>query len=58
MPILADFREAYIGDKHTGMIQPDLYRSPEVVRGMEWTSKVDIWNVGVLVWPLCPRRIR
>lgn len=48
MPILCDLDEARIGDVHTGVIQPDLYRAPEVVLGMEWTSKVDIWNVGVL----------
>lgn len=50
MPLLADFGEACIGDKeHEGLIQPDLYRAPEVVLGMKWTPKVDIWNVGVLV---------
>jgi serine/threonine-protein kinase SRPK3 len=49
MPILSDFGNARIGDVQEGLIQPDLYRAPEVVLGMEWTSKVDIWNVGVLV---------
>ncbi|KAB8276260.1 kinase-like domain-containing protein [Aspergillus minisclerotigenes] len=52
MPILCDLGEARIGDVHTGVIQPDLYRAPEVVLGMEWTSKVDIWNVGVLIWDI------
>lgn len=49
LPILSDFGEARIGDRHQGSIQPDLYRAPEVLLGMEWTSKADIWNVGVLV---------
>ena len=49
MPILSDFGEMRIGESHEGLIQPDLYRAPEVVLGGKWTSKVDIWNVGVLV---------
>lgn len=49
MPLLSDFGEARLGDVHNGLIQPDIYRAPEVILGMSWTSKVDIWNVGVLV---------
>ena len=49
LPLLSDFGEARIGEVHTGLIQPELYRAPEVVLKMEWTSKVDIWNVGTLV---------
>lgn len=49
LPVLTDFGEARIGDRHHGSIQPDLYRAPEVHLELEWTSKVDIWNVGVLV---------
>lgn len=52
MPLLSDFGEARLGDVHDGLIQPDIYRAPEVILGMSWTSKVDIWNVGVLVWDL------
>ncbi|OJJ43934.1 hypothetical protein ASPZODRAFT_145071 [Penicilliopsis zonata CBS 506.65] len=52
LPVLSDFGEARIGNVHTGLIQPDLYRAPGVVLGMEWTSKVDIWNVGTLIWDL------
>jgi len=47
-PILSDFGEARIGDSHRGIIQPDIYRAPEVILGMQWTSKVDIWNAGLL----------
>ncbi|KZF26273.1 kinase-like protein [Xylona heveae TC161] len=52
MPILSDLGEARIGDVHDGLIQPDIYRAPEVVLGMQWDSKVDIWNVGALIWDL------
>lgn len=60
MPILSDFGDARIGEVHNGLIQPDIYRAPEVMLGMSWTAKVDIWNVGVLVrhrtQPTCPSR--
>lgn len=49
LPLLADFGEARIGSCHRGIIQPTLYRAPEVILDMEWTAKVDIWNVGAVV---------
>ena len=49
MPLLSDFGEARMGKVHNGLIQPDIYRAPEVILGLDWTSKVDIWNIGVLV---------
>ena len=37
-------------DKHlTDWIQPQMLRAPEVILGAEWDSKVDIWNVGLVV---------
>jgi serine/threonine protein kinase len=48
-PVLCDFGEARIGRSHKGLIQPELYRAPEVLFNMEWSSSVDIWNVAVLV---------
>ena len=48
-PVLCDFREARIGDSHSGLIQPELYRAPEIIFEMEWGSKVDIWSVATLV---------
>lgn len=37
-------------DKHlTEWIQPQMLRAPEVILGAEWDSKVDIWNVGLVV---------
>ncbi|KAL1991431.1 hypothetical protein VTN49DRAFT_5423 [Thermomyces lanuginosus] len=52
VPLLSDFGEARLGDEHEGLIQPDIYRAPEVILGSRWTSKVDIWNVGVMIWDL------
>lgn len=48
-PVLCDLGEARIGPKHKGVIQPNVFRSPEVILGMEWDCKVDIWNTGVMV---------
>lgn len=37
-------------DKHlTDWIQPQMLRAPEVILGAKWDSKVDIWNVGLVV---------
>jgi serine/threonine-protein kinase SRPK3 len=50
LPILCDFGEARIGhQKHKGDIMPGIYRAPEVILGMEWDAKVDIWAIGVMV---------
>ncbi|KAH7390748.1 non-specific serine/threonine protein kinase [Phaeosphaeria sp. MPI-PUGE-AT-0046c] len=51
-PVLCDYGEARIGALHTGLIQPELYRAPEILFEMEWGSKVDIWSVTTLVWDL------
>lgn len=48
-PVLCDFGEARIGGSHKGIIQPEVYRAPEVLFDMGWDSSVDIWNVAVLV---------
>lgn len=48
LPILCDLGEARVGkDMHNGDIMPDIYRAPEVILGMNWATKVDIWAVGV-----------
>ncbi|RMD41700.1 hypothetical protein DV735_g3437, partial [Chaetothyriales sp. CBS 134920] len=51
-PVLCDFGEARLGWTHKGVIQPELYRAPEVLFNMEWGCSVDIWNVAVLIWDL------
>lgn len=47
--VICDFGAARIGDKHAGDVMPGLYRAPEIILGMEWDSKIDIWSVGVMV---------
>ncbi|KAK4447254.1 Serine/threonine-protein kinase SKY1 [Podospora aff. communis PSN243] len=29
-----------------------MLRAPEVILGAEWDSKVDIWNLGLVIWEL------
>ncbi|KAI1164940.1 kinase-like domain-containing protein [Nemania serpens] len=51
--VITDFCRARYGrGKHTGNAMPDSYRAPEVILGMEWDCKVDIWAVGVMIWHL------
>lgn len=49
---ISDFGAAVLGrpgQKHTGDVMPGVYRAPEIIMGMEWDSKIDIWSVGVMV---------
>ncbi|KAJ9214878.1 hypothetical protein DTO166G4_3470 [Paecilomyces variotii] len=56
-PVLCDLGEARLGtDQQRGDIMPDIYRAPEVVLNMTWDYKVDIWNVGMLIWDLFEHR--
>lgn len=49
-PVLCDLDQARIGcEKQHGDIMPGIYRAPEVILGMEWNEKVDIWAVGMTV---------
>lgn len=49
-PVLCDLGDARLGDeKHHDDIMPDVYRAPEVIIGMNWDYKVDIWNVAMVV---------
>ena len=52
-PVLCDFGEARIGETHRGLIQPELYRAPEVLFDMGWDTSADIWKVAVLVRSPC-----
>ncbi|KAK2757610.1 hypothetical protein FQN54_004579 [Arachnomyces sp. PD_36] len=53
VPVLCDLGEARLGNqKHRGDIMPGIYRAPEVILGMDWDYKVDIWSVGVMVWDI------
>ncbi|KAJ5948121.1 hypothetical protein N7466_001136 [Penicillium verhagenii] len=50
-PVLCDFGSAVLGgEKHLEDIQPNIYRSPEVILEVPWTYSVDIWNVGCMIW--------
>ncbi|BCS04295.1 uncharacterized protein AKAW2_80096S [Aspergillus luchuensis] len=52
-PVLCDLGEGRLGvDNQTGDIMPDIYRAPEVILNMNWDNKVDIWNVGMVIWDL------
>lgn len=49
-PVLCDFGSAVLGDMdHDEDIQPNSYRSPEVILEVPWGYSVDIWNVGCMV---------
>lgn len=57
-PVLCDLGEARFGDKeHRDDIMPDVYRAPEVILGMKWDYKVDIWSVAMMVRRLFHKRI-
>ncbi|KAK0104963.1 hypothetical protein ONS95_005224 [Cadophora gregata] len=51
--VLCDLGEARIGtSKHSGDIMPGIYRAPEVILGIDWDAKVDIWAIGIMMWDL------
>jgi serine/threonine-protein kinase SRPK3 len=48
--ILCDFGDAQYSEKtYIGEVMPDLYRAPEIVLGIEWNEKIDIWSVSLMV---------
>ena len=47
--VLGDLSEARIGTGFETFAQTDQYRAPEVTLGMPWGSKVDIWNIALMV---------
>jgi serine/threonine protein kinase len=53
-PVICDFGAAKVGDNHSGDVMPGVYRAPEIILGMEWDSKIDIWSIGVMVGALIP----
>lgn len=51
-PVICDFGAARLGEpgqKHSGDVMPGVYRAPEIIVGMDWDSKIDIWSVGLMV---------
>ncbi|KAI0099620.1 kinase domain protein [Nemania sp. FL0031] len=52
-PVLCDFGSAVFGDRQNlECVQPDIYRAPEVTLEASWDYKIDIWNVGCMVWDI------
>jgi serine/threonine-protein kinase SRPK3 len=52
-PLLCDFGEARFKEEAGTPgedIMPDLYKAPEVILDMEWDFKVDVWNMGMVVF--------
>jgi len=48
--VLGDFGDAQFGEEtYIGEVMPDLYRAPEIVLGIPWNEKIDIWSVGLMV---------
>ncbi|CAP92889.1 hypothetical protein E8E15_003667 [Penicillium rubens] len=49
---LGDFGASAQGDqpRNGKILQPGLYRSPEVVLKKEWNYPVDVWNLAVWAW--------
>jgi serine/threonine-protein kinase SRPK3 len=49
-PVLSDLGSARFGqEQYQGNIIPLVYRAPEMISDMKWSSKVDIWSMGVMV---------
>ncbi|KAM0245993.1 hypothetical protein ACHAP5_004964 [Fusarium lateritium] len=40
------------GQIHTGAIQAEIYRAPEVILDAGYSYSADIWSLGVLIWDL------
>ncbi|KAM0713517.1 hypothetical protein Q7P37_010479 [Cladosporium fusiforme] len=58
-PSITDFGAARLGQpgqKYSGDVMPGVFRAPEVIAGMEWDDKIDIWSVGVMIWNLLEGR--
>ncbi|KAJ3962599.1 hypothetical protein N0V92_000668 [Colletotrichum tropicale] len=50
-PVIADFGDARIDEgpfEFEEEVMPDVYRAPEIVLGVPWNEKIDIWALGLL----------
>lgn len=49
-PKLTDLGEARFGqNNYVEHVMPDLYRAPEILLGLPWDNKIDIWALGLTV---------
>ncbi len=50
LPVICDFGAARWGDEDNQEdVQPDVYRSPEIILKIPWSYEIDIWNIGCMV---------
>lgn len=55
---LIDFGSALYGDRqHTHLVQTRHYRAPEVILGIPWRFKIDLWSVGCIILELLTGRM-
>jgi serine/threonine protein kinase len=57
-PVITDFGATRLGNpgqKYSGDVMPGVFRAPEIIAGIEWDSKIDIWSVGVMVRIITPQ---
>ncbi|KAK4128027.1 hypothetical protein N657DRAFT_667391 [Parathielavia appendiculata] len=53
IPIISDFGDAQFGESaFYADVVPDLYRAPELLLGIPWDNKIDIWPFGLMMWTL------
>ena len=56
--VLTDFgSNVKINELDDEEIQTRYYRAPEVILGMHYTEKIDIWSIGCILYEICTGRI-
>lgn len=54
-PLLCDLSEARFGTSpNVDLVMRDVYRAPEVVLGMPWSSSIDLWGFAMTVCVIHP----
>ncbi|PGH02416.1 CMGC/SRPK protein kinase [Helicocarpus griseus UAMH5409] len=58
-PLLSDFGEARFNNEAGSPgedIMPIQYKAPEIIMQTKWNYKVDVWNMGMVIWHLVTGR--